>query len=204
MRLAEVDWSILRGGLISLFVSLLISGGLLGTSYHFWTKMDREYKRERAALFAARSQYQNIDDEEKLIENYFPRYQELETAGLIGKERRLDWIDTLRLSAQEVELPALRYVIDSQELYRPDFPLPESAFQIFASNMELNLGLLHEGDLPALLDDLNRKAAGFYTVASCDINRAQQEFIKNPDAINVTAECGLRWITIRPAVSPAS
>lgn len=204
MRLAEVDWSILRGGLILLFVSLLISGGLLGSSYHFWTKMDREYKRERAALFAARSQYQNIDQEEKVIAEYFPRYRELESAGLIGDERRLDWIDTLRRSAQEVELPGLRYIIDSQELYQPEFPLPESAFRIFASNMELNLGLLHEGDLPALLDDLNRKAAGFYTVASCNIIRAQQEFIKNPNAVNLTADCGLRWITIRPAVSPAS
>lgn len=204
MRLADVDWSILRGGLILLFLSLAVSGGLLGSSFHFWEKMDRVYKRERAVLFAARSQYQNIDEEEKLIEDYFPRYRELQSAGIIGSERRLDWIDNLQRSARNVDLPSLRYVIDSQEPYRPDVPLPESEFRIFASNMALNLGLLHEGDLPALLDDLNRNAAGFYTVAGCDMHRAQQEFIKNPDAVNLTAECGLRWITIRPPETPAS
>ena len=104
----------------------------------------------------------------------------------------------MRKSAQRVELPSLRYVIDSQGLFSPGFPLPEGVFQVFASNMTPDLGLLHEGDLPALLADLNRNATGFYTVADCDMRRSQQEFIKNPDAVNLTAQCGLRWITIRP------
>ena len=199
MRLAEIDWSVLRGALILLVISLLVSGGLLGSSYYFWSKMDGEYKRERSLLLAARSQYQNVDMEEKLIEDYFPRYQELESAGIIGEERRLDWIDTLRKAAQRVELPSLRYVIDSQDLYRPEFSLPEGVFQIYSSKMDLNLGMLHEGDLPSLLTDLDRNAAGHYTVSGCDLQRAQVEFIKNPDAVNVTAVCDLQWLTIKPS-----
>lgn len=202
-RLAEVGWRELRGALILLLVSLIISGGLTGSSYRYWYKMDQAYKRERAALLAARSQYQNIDEEDKLIEDYFPRYRELEAAGIIGSEQRLDWIDTLRKAAQSVDVPSLRYVIDSQELYRPDFPLPENDFNLYASTMTLDLGLLHEGDLPALLEDLNQNATGFYTVDECEMNRVQEEFIKAPDAINLTATCDLRWITIRPAQPPS-
>ncbi len=203
MKLAEIDWGILRGAIILLVLVVVVSGGLLGGSYYFWKKKDAEYQRENRALLAARSQYQNIDMEEKVIEDYFPRYKALETAGIIGNERRLDWIDTLRRAAQRVELPTLRYVIESQRLFRPEFPLPEGVFQVFASEMALDLGLLHEGDLPTLLADLNRNATGLYTVAECDLRRAQTEFIKNPNAVNLTAQCGLRWLTIKPSAAPA-
>ncbi|HSS64578.1 MAG TPA: hypothetical protein VLS27_09095, partial [Gammaproteobacteria bacterium] len=125
MKLDQIDWGVLRGALILLFISVAISGGLLGSSFHFWEKMDRMFKRERNALSGVRAQYQNIDEEEKIIEQYLPLYHDLESKGIIGKERRLDWIDSLRQASQRVELPMLRYVIDSQSIHEPEFKVPD-------------------------------------------------------------------------------
>lgn len=205
MKLDQIDWSVLRNALILLVISLIISGALLGSSFHFWENMDRMYKQERNALFRVREQYQNIDQEAKIIEQYLPLYRDLESKGIIGKERRLDWIDTLRQASQRVELPALRYVIDSQSVYQTEFAVPGSKFQIYSSNMQLDLGLLHEGDLGALFADLDVNATGLYTVSNCDLSRtrAQREFIKRADSTNLRANCGLRWLTLkqRPAAS---
>jgi hypothetical protein len=199
MKFDQIDWNVLRNALILMGVSLLISGGLLGSSLHFWEKMDRTYKQERSALFSVRAQFQNIDEEEKIIEKYLPLYRDLESKGIIGQEPRLDWIDTLRRASQRVELPTLRYVIDSQSIHQPEFLVPEGSFQIYSSDMRLDLGLLHEGDLGALFVELDANAKGLYTVFECDLSRnhRQREFVKSADATNLRAKCGLRWLTIK-------
>ncbi len=205
MKLDQIDWGMLRNTLIFLAISVVVSGALLGTSFHFSEKMKRTFQRERSALFSVRAQYQNIDEEEKIIERYLPLYRDLESRGVIGQERRLDWIDTLRQASQRVELPVLRYVIDSQSVYEPNFIELGGAFQIYSSSMKLDLGLLHEEDLGSLFADLDANATGLYTVSSCNLRRNydQREFIKRADVTNVKAECGLRWLTIKqpPAAS---
>ena len=185
--------------------SVVISGALLGTSFYFWEDMNREYQRERNALLAVRAQYQNIDEEEKIIERYLPLYRDLESKGIVGRERRLDWIDTLRQASQRVELPTLRYLIDSQNLFQPEFMVPTGTFQIYASNMKLDLGLLHEGDLQNLFSDLDANANGLYTVSRCDLSRVhrQRDFIKRADATNLNAVCDLRWLTIKKPPEPS-
>lgn len=205
MKLDQIDWGLLRNALIFLAISVVVSGALLGTSFHFSEKMNRTFQRERSALFSVRAQYQNIDEEEKIIERYLPLYRDLESRGVIGQERRLDWIDTLRQASQRVELPVLRYVIDSQSVYEPKFIESGGAFQIYSSSMQLDLGLLHEEDLDSLFADLDANATGLYTVSSCNLRRNynQREFIKRAEVTNVKAECGLRWLTIKqpPAAS---
>lgn len=205
MKLDQIDWGVLRNALIFLAISVVVSGALLGTSFHFSEKMNRTFQRERSALFSVRAQYQNIDEEEKIIERYLPLYRDLESRGVIGQERRLDWIDTLRQASQRVELPVLRYVIDSQSVYEPKFIESGGAFQIYSSSMQLDLGLLHEEDLDSLFEDLDANATGLYTVSSCNLRRnySQREFIKRAEVTNVKAECGLRWLTIKqpPAAS---
>ena len=203
MKLDQIDWSVLRNALILMGISLAISSGLLGSSFHFWEKMDRMYQRERSALFGVRAQFQNIDEEEKIIEEYLPLYRDLESKGIIGQERRLDWIDTLRQASQQVQLPTLRYVIDSQSVHQPEFLVPGGSFQIYSSTMQLDLGLLHEGDLNTLFAELDANATGLYTVFKCELSRnhRQREFVKRADATNLRASCGLHWLTIKQ--SPA-
>jgi hypothetical protein len=197
VTLAEVDWRLLRGALVLLTASLVVSAVVVVGSYQFWDAMDRTYRRESAKLLSIRSRYQTIDEEERLIEIFLPRYQALEARGVIGREQRLDWIETLRTASADLKLPELRYSINTQNEYQADFPLQTGAFQVYVSEMTLDLGLLHEGDLPALLDRLEHDATGLYRVSRCSIDRIREPVGLDPTQPNLRAACTLEWLTVK-------
>ena len=68
--------------------------------------------------------------------------------------------------------------------------------------MTLNMQLLHEGDLFALLDLLDEQAKGLYSVSGCELTRNFVELTDNPGAGNVTATCLLEWFSIKPTDDP--
>ena len=63
--------------------------------------------------------------------------------------------------------------------------------------MDLNMGLLHEEDLFALLEGLRLSIKNLFTVDSCIINRSggvDQKLATK--STNLSANCQLRWVTI--------
>ena len=197
MKPSEIDWSVLRGATILLVISLLVGGTALIVSYQFWSEQDRALRAERSRLQAARSQYHALDDEEDIIATYLPRYVALENQGIIGREQRLDWIDVLRESARGVGLPRLEYVIEAQRPFETGMQLNVGDYQVYASNMQLDMGLLHEEDLLALLERVRRNVSGLFGVNSCEIERRDPVLESGADAVNLNARCVLNFITIR-------
>jgi hypothetical protein len=197
MRLAEVDWSVLRWSLVGLAAALLVGGSALAVSHAFWQKHERALKRTEARLMNARAQYQTLDEEEGLIARYMPRYVALEQGGVIGREKRLDWIDSLREAARAVRVPSLQYTIEAQRGFDPGVDLKMGDFELFASTVRLSVSLLHEQDLFDLLGHLRQRVAGLFGVRSCDITRNGDDITLAPDAVNLRAVCELQFITIR-------
>ena len=117
--------------------------------------------------------------------------------GRIGDEQRLNWIETLRQVAARIKLPSLQYEIRAQREYEPDFPIETGRFSVFVSEMTLNVGLFHEEDLPRMLDELGRRAAGMFTVAGCSVLPIQDSFQSNPTKPNLEAQCQLRWFVVK-------
>ena len=95
MKAADIEWGMLRGALIALGIAVVISAAMIGASYQFWETGDRELKRAERTLRASRAQYRTVDEQEAMIATYYPRFLELEVQGVIGGERRLDWIENL-------------------------------------------------------------------------------------------------------------
>lgn len=197
MKFSEIDWSILRGSLILLVISVVVATVALSASYRFWGEQDVVLKRASSALSSARSQYHALDDEEDIIATYLPRYASLEEEGIIGRERRLDWIDVLRETARTVQVPRLEYAIDAQRAFDVGWDLRVGDYSVYASSMRLNLGLLHEGDLLRFLGDLSKNAPGLFGVTGCDMQRASDALAKDAQSTNVRATCVLKFITIR-------
>ncbi len=197
MTLADLDWRILRGSLIGLAVCLLVGGAVVYVSYQYSSAQELEFRNESRKLLTVRGRYQTIDEEERIIEEFLPRFLALEDRGVIGREYRLDWIETLRNASDELKLPELTYTIDTQSLYEAEIPFEEGAFQIFVSAMKLDLGLLHEGDLPALIARIERDARGLFRVADCSLTRAGAELAFDPTRPNLRANCTLEWLTVR-------
>lgn len=200
MNLADVDWSMLRGALVAIVVSVAVSATLLGTSYYFWEKVDKSHSRALNELRSVRDRFHRVDEEEEMIASYLPRFEALQAEGIIGREYRLDWIESLRGASERKRLPALSFVIDSQEAFEAEYPLAESdVFRVYTSDMHLDMGLLHEGDLLSLLRELEREAKGLFSVANCRMLRMEEEVAAEPDPTraHINSSCSLRWFTIR-------
>ena len=180
-----------------LVVALLVGGAMLGGSYYFWGAMTEKYTKQQRALQTIRRKYHTVDEEERIIESFLPRYRALEDEGIIGREYRLNWIENLRAVSNELRLPNLRYSIDSQLLYEPEFPVAKGKFKVFVSRMKLSLGLLHEGDLLRFFQELDQRATGLYSVSDCSIRRAGPSFQADPTKSNLNAACTLQWYTVK-------
>ena len=199
MTREDIDWSILRGALIIFLTCLTISGGLLYASFYFKNEMNNEFRRNDAMFRSISSKYFAVDEEETQIKNYYPLFVDLYNKGVIGRERRLNWIEVLRNAGDEINIPGLSYEIKSQEVHQPKFAVTLGKFKLYRSVMNLKLQLLHEGDLFRLFSALNEHALGAYNVSTCSISTLGSTITENVNKGNVDVSCELTWHTIKLA-----
>lgn len=194
----EIDWPAMRGP-VALFVLALVAGvAMAGGGIRFHGEMERGYERQKGTFESIRIRYRAVGGQKRLIETWLPAFRELEAAGIVGEERRLAWIETLRGVAARVKLPSLRYRIERRAAYESADLLPGDArYRPFSTVVRIEAGLLHEGDLERLIGALDTPGVGLHRIDRCDVARAGPEFEMRPDAINLTAGCDLRWITLR-------
>jgi hypothetical protein len=190
------DWSIMRNTVIGFLVCVTLAAGMLSASYYFKENMQRQYQLSHSDFRNASQQYLAVDEEERIIEEFYPEFVRLYRRGLIGKERRLSWIESLRSAGAVIKIPELNYKLDAQREIAPDFYLALGSYGVYVSAMNLSLGLLHEGDLLRLFAALERDAQGQYTVKDCDLRLTSGEFTIDSTRANIHAECTLEWLTI--------
>ncbi len=196
MAKPKLDWSVLRGSIVVLVICTTISISLIAAALYFNGAIETEYRREQNALRAARGSFLDLDDEKKLIEVYYPRFQALEALGIVGEEQRLNWTETLQNAAGRLKLPGLSYSIEPRREASPSFPLTKGSFNLYASDLRLKAGLLHEADLPDLLYEIETHGSGLFSVSGCRLSVAANLTTQDPRRALVDAECLLRWYTI--------
>jgi len=195
----RVDWPILRGTLVVFVLSLAASAGMVTASFYFRQNMEREYQAHHAEFREASRKYLAVDDEERLIDQFFPEFRRLFDAGLLGRERRLSWLEALRRAGDANDLKQVTYKLDAQREASPDFSIALGNYRLYASAMSLNLSLLHEGDLLRVLQALDRDALGQYAVKRCVLKRSGERVDLSAEGANLNADCTLDWWTINLA-----
>ena len=198
MKREDVDWRILSGALIILVISIALCTSLVIGSFYFEKRMQVEFDRNNAQFKEVSNRYLAVDEEEKLINTYFPKFKELVHNGAVGSEQRLNWVETLRQSGQEMKLPTLNYQIESQKVYMPDFPVVLGKYNLYRSRMTLTMQLLHEGDLLKIIKILDENARGTYSVSSCQLTQMQKTIQDTALQGNISAKCNFDWYTIKP------
>ena len=199
MKREDIDWPVLRVPTITFIVVLLISLGLIVSSWMFKEDMLSKYKRSKNKFTSVSQKYLAVDEDERIIRKYYPEFIALYKKGVIGREHRLNWIETLRASSERIKLPGLRYSISPQEKYSPGFNVNLGKYALFSSSMSLTIDMLHEGDLVRLIRDMSEHAEGMFTITECRFMRTGNTLSDKPDATNVSAECDLQWLNIRKA-----
>ena len=198
MKKLEIDWSYFSDALIALMVCLAVSFLMIWYSSYFKQHYKTAYDYSHTRFRENSERYLSIDDEMKIIREKYPRFLKMYGKGILGKENRLNWMETLRAAGNAIQMPDLRYEIKSQETANPAYlgAVNKGNFEVYSSTMHLDLGLLHEYDLSALLDDLNARAKGLYSVSRCTMSRKAGELVIDASIANISAACDLDWYTL--------
>jgi hypothetical protein len=77
-----------------------------------------------------------------------------------------------------------------------DPSLSMADMQLLASQITIRLGLLHEGDLINLLDDLKKQGMGLYVPQRCLISRREGTSAGGLQP-SLDASCTLAWLTLK-------
>ena len=177
--------------------AILMAAALIFAGYHYETAQQEAYDQAVGELRITHKRYSNLVRDLELIEQYRNLYNEYKASGLVGKERRLSWVESLQSANQVLRLPTLTYNLQPQENFkRPDLKVKRDVV-VNSSPMELSIGMLHEEDLFALLEVLRQSITSLFTVDSCLMNRRtgidRSLDTKRP---NLNTKCTIRWVTI--------
>lgn len=191
-------------------VGLLLAGG-----FHWWRadlagRLDRQLKAEQTS----RQRFLNSGRERADIERLLPLLQSLQSQGLYGEEKRLEWIERLRGMERRWPGLKLQYAIEAQAVQPAAGAAPGAAgtagiaalpaagaaggarrIELFATRMRLTMTLVHEDDMLRVLEELAQAQLGRASVERCEMNRANSAAIR--------AECSLIWNTLRAYEPPA-
>ena len=204
MSISGQDWGKLRNPILGLGMALVLVGLLITFADQYRQKNELALQTQQNLLNQARQKYQSSGLEKETITQYLPIYNELLASGFIGEERRIEWIESLRKIHAQNKLFSIDYSIGLQENYKPSFLPNLGNFKLHRSVMKLNLDMLHEGDLLALLDGLQEQTTPFI-VRDCEITRPIGAVINTKNiSANLKAACEIDWLTLRdPQLSGA-
>ena len=188
-----VGFQSLRWDLTLLLLSSLLAVLAVAAVLHFSGQIEQAHKRALAAQGETSAKLARVHDDEREIRAKITRYQELVRQERIAPEKRLEWVETLRRIKETRRLLGLEYEI------APQRPLDEKAgaaggYEFRASQMKLEMPLLHENDLLGLLDDLAAQVHALISVKNCKIERSADASQVN--GAQLKAQCEIDWVTL--------
>ena len=193
----NIDWFYLKRPIIMLLVSILIMVALILAGNQYEKVQGEEYEKAVATLRSTHQIYNNMVNDIDLLDRYRKLYSDYKSAGMIGQERRLSWIESLESTNQALRLPTLTYALNPQEKFLRPGLKAQRGVEVNSSPMDLTMGLLHEEDLFALLEGLRLSIRNLLTVDSCSMTRfTPVSSSLDTKRANLNTSCTIRWITI--------
>jgi hypothetical protein len=133
--------------------------------------------------------------EEQEIKARTQQFQQMELAGMIGQEKRLEWTELLRDLQRRLRLPGMNYE------FGPQVPLESLAgadYAFYSSQLKIQLRVLHEEDLLNFVGQLQKEAKALVVLRGCKLSRLPGGSTAR-DAAQLAGECTMEWITLRRA-----
>ena len=195
--MGKIDWFYLKRPIIVFFVTLLVSLAFAVVGHQYEQAQREKYQKALSTLTSTHRLYRNIVNDIDLLDQYRKLYGDYKSSGLVGKERRLSWVESLKSTNEVLRLPTLTYNLLPQEKFeRPGFRVRRDV-SVLSSPMDLSMGLLHEEDLFALLEGLRLSIKNMFTVDGCSmIRRSPVGQSLETKGANLTTDCKIRWVTI--------
>lgn len=200
MKLDAKDFKRVQWAIAFLVIMALVGGGSVWTTLQLKQSSEKAFQEATVARRDIQSKLARARDEQQELRDKIDRFQALKARGYIGAEQRLDWIETI------ARIRAARRIFKLDYEFAPQRPvdagiLPGGAsaggFEIMASQMQLQLQLLHEGELLTFLAELRDTVEALVQVRSCAIERIPPSNTDRGNNAQLKADCTLEWITLR-------
>jgi len=183
-------------------VALLIIVAAAGAAGVYWTLQQLQAQRAasksaEAKVAEARSRVSRVQLEKQELAIHYPEYQALMSRGVVGQDRRLEWIETVESLGRKHGLFSLSYTLGGQAAFQdPAAEEVRAGFEAFENPLDLELTVLHEEQLLAFLQDLRSQIQGLMVLERCRVERAgpARELRFGPQ---LKATCDIRLINLR-------
>lgn len=197
--LKKEDYLMIKWPIAIAVIGLALSAGIyFGVDYLNSTSL-QDLRIAQSDFNSARSRVELIEEEEATIIEYIGRYRMLAEDGVVEDEDRLQMHELLaELRADNQLFPVSLSIQEQQSMmltYPPEIREPGEPVALRSSEINLELNLLHEGDLIRLLDGIIN-SPGLFQLRSCEIDLLSKDvtsFIYL--SRHFTASCDILWYT---------
>ena len=196
----QADLIALRTPLLVLLAVLIVAAAAVYSTGQVKASAQKQLAQQEGRLKEARTRLQKSGDEKDIIVRYRDAFRALERAGFVGDEKRINWLDGLRLTNRQADLFGVDYEISAQKRYRHAALLDTGQAQLYESTMRLRFRLLHEEDLLRFFALLDRQNVGIFHLDQCDVRRIDTRGVIRYQP-NLSVDCELSSITAK--VPPA-
>lgn len=186
----------LRAPILVLVLAGFASGGGWFASHSLRVDASDELDRLRAAVTRTRDELARAQAGAQAHSGYAVRFENLGERGLLAGEDRLGWVEQMQdfgltpgLDRLQYEL-APRRTIDLAPLY------DLGPYSLTATGIELNVDLLHEGDLMALFEMLRVRHGGLVMPQQCTMERLAASGAMLRLSPRIALHCRLVWLAI--------
>jgi uncharacterized protein (UPF0335 family) len=189
----------LKWKILGAVISLSIAVGIYFVASYLNDEMSNSVRIARSELQNAITSVDQIEEEEATIIEYIGRYQDLDNEGIVRNEDRLVLLEKITEIRDNNDLFPISLNIGEQSslrlIYDPAESNPGGPINLNATELEISLPLLHEGDLTNLLSEL-LDSPGLFLTQECEMS------LNNPAITNYImlgqhqqASCNLLWFT---------
>lgn len=193
MTFSAADFTHIRTSLIAFLLALLVGGSTVYLAQNMSDASHLAKQNAQQQLNEARNRNNVARDDRDNLSTYAAEYDSWVKRKVIGDERRLDLIEYLEALRKQNLVLDFKYAISPQQAYTPNPPINGVNFDMHESSMNLQIELLHEGQLINFLDALNRGMQGWFMLDHCTLTRAS-----NPNLpTQLKAECSGNWLTLK-------
>ena len=194
----EIDWPYVRRHTLRPALSALVALVFLAIAMWLHDKQERRFNELSTSHNAVHEDYDALVYQRRLVDRYHRRYERFHNLGFVGRESRLDWVETLRSTSNELNLPRVSYSIEPQlEVIPPvSSVLGGEEIQLRASKVQLEMGLLHELDLLRFFDTLQVNAPGLLKVDKCELAWQAESGARASNDVNLSAICAIQLYSV--------
>lgn len=200
----KIDWSVLRLSLVILLMSLVISGAMIWFSYYTQQQQQNQLTQQTRSLKDIQRQLSELDETLIIIEKHYDeQFNELVKQRFFSlnpensvEEQRLTMEEQINSLLPPDKLPTGTYELLERQIYKIPMIENEPDFNVYKTIINLQLSLLHEGDILKLLQQIKAQThLGLLNLQHCDIKQIQSINIRDVSSANFTANCSLAWYT---------